>query len=79
MVDAVALRLLTEVPAREWREWVATFVRSRSFSLKVEDRVIEGEEERVRVLLSQIEPLRAKWLPRLIEMGIVERAPEPPS
>jgi SAM-dependent methyltransferase len=73
MVDAVALRLLTEIPAVEWRGWIASFVRSQSFTLKVEDRTIENEEERVRVLLAQIEPFRVKWLPRLIAMGIVER------
>jgi hypothetical protein len=57
----------------EWKRWIASFVRSQSFSLKVEDRTIDNEEERVRVLLAQIEPFRVKWLPRLVEMGIVVR------
>ncbi len=72
MLEGVILRLLTEIPPPEWRAWVTAFAQRQPFRMRVADRAVEDDEERVTVLLEQVEPFRAKRLPRLIELGIVE-------
>jgi SAM-dependent methyltransferase len=72
LVDGVALRLLTEVPEPEWPEWTEAFVRRQAFRVRVGDRAIDDDHERARAVLAQVEPFRAKQLPRLLELGIVE-------
>jgi SAM-dependent methyltransferase len=71
VLEAVTLRLLTEVPEPEWRQWIATFVQREPFRLKVGDRAVVDDEARIQVLLNQVEPFRSRRLPRLIELGIV--------
>jgi hypothetical protein len=72
VIEAVTLRLLTGIPEPEWRSWIATFVQREPFRLKVGDRAVVDDEARVQVLLAQVEPFRARRLPRLIDLGIVE-------
>jgi SAM-dependent methyltransferase len=74
VLEALTLRLVTEIPEPEWPEWVGAFVRREPFRLKVGERAVQDDEARIRVLLAQVAPFRAKRLPRLIELGIVERA-----
>jgi SAM-dependent methyltransferase len=74
MLEGVVLRLLTEIPEAEWRAWVAAFAERQPFRLRVGDRAVESEDERFSVLMDQVESFRAKRLPTLIELGIVERA-----
>ena len=74
MLEGVLLRLLTEVPVSEWAAWVAAFARKQPFRLRLADRAVEDDDERVRVLLEQVEPFRAARLPGLIELGIVAPA-----
>ena len=73
VLEALNLRLVTEIPERQWREWIGTFVRREPFRLKVGERTVQDDEARVQVLMAQVEPFRAKRLPRLIELGIVEQ------
>jgi SAM-dependent methyltransferase len=73
MLEGVMLRLLTEIPETDWAAWVAAFAQRQPFRMRVGDRAVEDDEERVRVLLEQVDPFRAKRLPRLIELGIVAR------
>ena len=72
VIEAITLRLLTEIPEAEWRSWIATFVRREPFRLKVGDRAVVDDDARIQVLLGQVEPFRARRLPRLIDLGIVE-------
>jgi hypothetical protein len=72
-LEALTLRLVTEIPESEWPEWIAAFVRTEPFRVKVGDRTVDDDQARVRILLSQVEPFRAKRLPKLVELGIVER------
>ena len=72
MLEGVLLRLLTEIPEAEWTTWIAAFSEKQPFRLRVGERAVETDEERMSVLLEQIAPFRAKRLPRLIELGLVE-------
>jgi SAM-dependent methyltransferase len=74
VVEAIAQRLLTEVPAPEWDAWLATFARRPTLRLFVGDRVVEDEADRARILRAQVEPFRTNRLPRLVELGIVTEA-----
>jgi hypothetical protein len=69
-LEGVLLRLLTEIPESQWRAWVGEFAARQPFRLKVGDVAVEGDA-RVDRLLEQIEPFRAKRLPRLVELGLV--------
>ena len=71
-LDGIALRLLTEVPEEARPGWVEAFVRERQFRLKVGDRSVEDDAERIRVIQGELEPFRTERLPRLVELGIVE-------
>ena len=73
VLEAVTLRLLTEIPEAKWGEWLTEFVQKEPFRLKVRDRTVEDDHARVQVLLGQVEPFRTKRLPKLIELGIVAR------
>jgi SAM-dependent methyltransferase len=73
MLEGVILRLLTEVPEAGWPEWIVVFARRQPFRLRVADRAVEDEQERVSVLLEQVERFRAARLPTLVELGILER------
>jgi hypothetical protein len=74
MLDAIVLRLLTEVPEPEWPSWVTAFAAHHPIRLKVAERAVEDVGERRRILLAQVEPFRAARLPKLLELGIVEPA-----
>ena len=74
VLEALTLRLVTEIPEPEWPEWIGAFVRREPFRLKVGERTVQDDEARVQVLTAQVAPFRAKRLPRLIELGIVEQA-----
>jgi hypothetical protein len=73
MLEGVILRLLTEVPEAGWPEWIVAFARRQPFRLRVADRAVEDEQERVSVLLEQVERFRAARLTTLVELGILER------
>jgi SAM-dependent methyltransferase len=73
-LDAVTLRLLTEVPEGEWRAWFEALERDNPLRLKVGDRPVAGEEA-FRVLVAHLESFRARRLPRFVELGIVEETP----
>jgi SAM-dependent methyltransferase len=75
MLDGIVLRLLTEIPEPEWRGWIAAFAARQPFRVKVREQEVEGEEERFRVLLGQVEEFRRTRIPKLIELGIVARVP----
>jgi hypothetical protein len=73
VLDAVVLRLLTEVPEAERPAWLAAFVARQPFRLRVGDRAVDDDAERVRVILSQVESFRTTRLPTLMELGVVAR------
>jgi hypothetical protein len=71
MLEGVLLRLLTEIPESEWAAWVTAFARKQPFRLRLGDRAVEDDDERVHVLLDQVEAFRAARIPGLVELGIV--------
>jgi hypothetical protein len=75
-LEAVSLRLLTEVAPAQRPGWIRAFVARQPLRLRVGDRVIEDAEEKARVLSEQMEQFRIQRLPKLIELGIVGKRRE---
>jgi hypothetical protein len=77
MLDAVALRLLTDAPDGSLEDWIAAVARRPEVRLTVGERTVESDEERRRVLGAEVETFRTERLPRLIELGIVAEEATP--
>jgi len=75
-LQAVALRLTTGVAPADRPDWIRAFVARQPVRLKVRDRAVETEEEQTRVLVEELEKFRARRLPKLVALGVVE-ASEP--
>lgn len=74
MLEAVCLRLVTEVEPPGEEAWIRAFVARQPLRLRVGDSSIDGGEAQVRVLTEQLRQFRAKRLPKLLELGILEPA-----
>jgi SAM-dependent methyltransferase len=70
-VDAVAVFLVTEVAPDERRAWLANRCGRETFQLRVEGKVVQGKEERVRILSEEIGRFLATRLPKLVELGVL--------
>ncbi len=75
MLQAVALRLLTEVEPDERPAWIRALARRQPFRLKIGDRAIDGDEDLVLTLLTIAEDMRARQVPKLLELGVLEQQP----
>jgi hypothetical protein len=75
-LEAISLRLLTEVDPAERPAWIRAFVARQPLKLRTLDRVIEDAEEKVRILEEQLTQLCVHRLPKLLELGVVARAPD---
>jgi SAM-dependent methyltransferase len=73
-VEGVALVLLTDVAPEKRGESVRALCHRESFRLTVGGRTILDEEEQARAMLDEIEKFRVRRLPKMLELGIVERA-----
>jgi SAM-dependent methyltransferase len=76
-LEAIALRLLTEVAPGARPAWIRALVTRQPLRLRVGDRWLDDADEKVRVLGDQLTQLHAQRLPKLLELGIVEPAPVP--
>jgi hypothetical protein len=74
-VEAVAMVLLADVAPERRQDSVRDLCRRESLRLHVGGRAIEDKAEQERVLLAEIEKFQARWLPKMLELGILERAP----
>jgi SAM-dependent methyltransferase len=72
-VEGVALVLLTDVAPDARRESVRALCRRESFRLSIGGRVIEDKEEQERSLLAEVDKLSVRWVPKMLELGILER------
>jgi SAM-dependent methyltransferase len=70
MLQAVAIRLLTEVEPKHWHECIRGLLQRQPFRLKVGDRVVD-DEEKERVLLEEVEKFRVERLGRFVELEIL--------
>ncbi len=71
-LQAVALRLVTGVEPADWPEWIRAFVARQPVKLEVGDRVVETPEEQVTIITEELEKFRARRLPKLVALGVVE-------
>lgn len=74
MLQAVALRLLTEVEPARWRSWISELLERQPFRLVDGNRTIEDEEEKLQRVLAEVERFRDQKVERMLQLGIVERA-----
>ncbi len=78
-LEAISLRLLTEVEPAERPAWLRAFVARQPLKLRALDREIEAAEEKVQILEEQLAQFRVHRLPKLLELGVVARAHGSPS
>lgn len=74
MIEAVCLRMVTEVAERDRPAWIRSFVARQPLKLFVRDRPVETAEEQAHVLEMELASFCEKRLPKLRELGILERA-----
>jgi len=75
MLDAVSLRLLTEVEPEERPAWIRAFVARQPLRLHIRERAVDEHEEKERILAEALERFRVARLPALLRLGILEAAP----
>ncbi len=73
-VEGVAMVLVTDVVPEQRRQSVRDLCRRESFRLTVGKRVIDDAEEQEEMLLAEVDKFKVRWLPKMLELGIVERA-----
>jgi SAM-dependent methyltransferase len=72
-LEAVALRLLTEVVPAERPAWIRAFIARQPLKLRAFDRVIDDAEEQARILEEHLAQVRVQRLPKLLELGVLAR------
>jgi hypothetical protein len=75
MLEAVAIRLLTEVPPADRPRWIRELFHKQPFRLTVKDRPVEDAEGLVRLVLDEVARVRTERVGRLVALGVLERAP----
>lgn len=75
LLEAVALRCLSEAPGSERPRWIHELVAKGPLDMHVGDRAVTDPAEQEIVLAKEIARLAIERLPKLVEIGIVEPAP----
>lgn len=73
MLEAICLRIVTQAGEEERPRWIRSFVERQPLKLFVRDKPVEGPEEQARVLSQELSQFCEKRLPKLKELGLVER------
>ena len=73
-LEAVAIRLVTEVPPGDRPAWVLAYFGPGELKMTVRERVVESAEEQGAVVLEGLARFEKEGLARLIELGILEPA-----
>ena len=71
MLEAVAIRLLTEVAPEGRPVWIRALFQRQPFRLIVKDRPIDDADELVRVVLDEVTRVRTQRVGRLLALGIL--------
>ena len=74
MIEAVCLRMVTEIPEKERPAWIRSFVARQPLKLFVHDKPVETAEDQARVLSAELSQFCERRLPKLRELGILEKA-----
>jgi hypothetical protein len=75
VLQAVCLRLLTGVIAADRPAWIRRFVERQPIKLHTADREVDGVDERAGVLSGELSAFCEAWLPKLLELEVLEQAP----
>ena len=75
LVEAICLRLLTLVEPSGHADWIRAFAAARPTPLVVGDKPIKEPEKLVRAITRELESLRQSFVPRLVDLGILESEP----
>lgn len=73
-LEGLAIRLLTEVPAKEREQWVHDLVGRSVLRIRIGDRVLEDPADQRRAILETLGHLRAQRLSKLVELDILAPA-----
>lgn len=73
MLHAVLLRALTEARPGERAEWIRAFVEATPLSIWDHGRTLDAKADLARVVNVQLEQFCVTHLPKLTELGIVQR------
>jgi SAM-dependent methyltransferase len=76
MLDAVLLRALTEARPDDRAAWIRAFVDANPLRVWDHGRTLNAKDDLARVVEVQFEQFCATRLPKLLELGIVERGQE---
>jgi len=74
-LDALALRIFTEVPAGDRERWIHDFVERQVLRLRVGDHVVEDRASQRPVIAEAVAGLQGDRLAKLVELGILSPAP----
>jgi hypothetical protein len=78
MLDAVLLRALTESHADDRAAWIRAFVDANPLRIWDHGHTLNAKDDLARVVEVELERFCATRLPKLLELGIVERRQEAP-
>jgi trans-aconitate methyltransferase len=73
-VEALTLHVLTEVSPAQRGDWLRKRCSQGTLRLSVRGESITSPEERLRVLQGEMDGFYQRHLPKLVELGILERA-----
>lgn len=71
-LDAVAIRLVTEVPSAERAAWVRAHFGPGELRMTVRERVVDSPEEQTAIVLEGLARFAERRLSELVELGILE-------
>lgn len=72
-LDALALRLLTEVRAGDRPRWISDFVERSVLRLRVGDRVIATRDEQAAEIRNSLTSVQQNQLSKMVELGLLRR------
>jgi SAM-dependent methyltransferase len=72
LLEAIFLRLLTEVPPADREAWLRAIAAERTFPLASGTRRVEDADDLVRIAATELDAFAAGIGPKLVELGILE-------
>ncbi|AKU99744.1 Methyltransferase [Labilithrix luteola] len=73
-LEALAIRVITEVGEADREEWIRSFVGGRVLRLRVGERLVEDRDEQRRAIGEAVTHVRRHQLTKLLELGILAPA-----
>ena len=73
-IEGVSLRVLTQVAPGDRDRWLRNLAATPALRLHQAERIVESPEDKTRILATEIDRFRRERLPKLVELGVAERA-----